>query len=142
MWNPSEPIGKLPEKVRGVFRNVANNLILGLERNKLVIGLAPGSDSRHPYRKRRVVVHSNPSWYSELYHSYPHFRRDRSVNALSRIRDLEDKTYLSGTYKYDFIYRRLILENLIINWVGFTEENEELIDFLREYDVGQFDYDY
>ena len=108
MWNPEKPIIFLPENIRIYYVNEAKYLVNDLEKNKLSVVLVPAPDPRHHSHKIRVAASHNPTWYSDLYWSYNHFRRDKSIKALNRIINEKDEFQV-----YDNIYRTLIHERLI-----------------------------
>ena len=135
MWTPDEPISKLPEIIRGHFQEYAYFLRNNLEKNKLQVILTPAPEPKHQCHKIRVVETQNPSWYRELYHETPNFRRDRSLNSLERIINLKDQKFYIGPYKYDSIYRSLI-KNILVEGYQFEEflvpRNEDVYDFFCE----------
>ena len=114
-WNYKQPINYLPEKIKNLFVEQANYLLHELENNKLKVVLVPAPDPHHIGHMIRSVEERNPGWYRELYHSYSHFKRNRSIEAIKRIATLKDKEFKIrpyAPYKYDMVYRTLILERL------------------------------
>jgi len=112
-WNPDRPIKEFPEDIRESFVGEAEYLFNDLKSNKLTVVLAPAPEPKHCGHMIRVAESQNPRWYSDLYHSYEHFRRDRSLRALDRIRKSEDRIFRVSPYKYDSIYRQLIFGRLV-----------------------------
>ena len=123
-WTTKRTVSELPDKIAKEFRAEASGLLRELEENKLCIGLIPAPEQKHSSHMIRVVMRSNPSWYSELYWDYNNFRRDRSINALKRIREGRDgdffgkKGAVSSYFKYDSIYREFILQRLANGYVA------------------------
>lgn len=122
-WTTKRPISELPDKIAKEFRSEAKGLLKDLEENQLLIGLVPAPEQKHSSHMIRVVMQSNPSWYSALYWDYKNFRRDRSMQALKRISECRDGAFSSkkgavkNYYRYDTIYREFILERLANGYV-------------------------
>jgi hypothetical protein len=113
MWDPSKPLADLNnETIRNIFLDYARFLYYDLESNKLDVVLVPAPDPKHCNHMIRKAINNNPQWYSDLYWSNKHFRRDRSINALERIVDEKDRPFRSLPFKYDAVYRELIFEHL------------------------------
>jgi len=127
-WDPHYPIVQLPKKIRKFYTQEADYLYSDLLNNKLTIVLIPAPDPRHDCHMVRAVESENPGWYQGLYSSYNYFRRDRSLMALNRIRNQEDKQFRISPFHYDFIYRDLINDRLID---GFYERGGLL--FSKQY---------
>lgn len=103
-WNAHQPIILLPEIIRRYFQSEANYLYADLKNNKIKVTLLPASNQKFLSHKVHAIEQSNPGWYSELYHAHAHFRRDRSLNALERITNLDDKAF------YEFKHKKCKLE--------------------------------
>ena len=120
MWVPERPIIELPRSVRREFQSHADYLRSDLLEHRLQVSLAEAPQKNFSGHKIRVVENCNPDWYRELYSRYNHFRRDRSLKALLKIRDAKDKEYTgkrkgacSHPHAFEFVYRELILEHLL-----------------------------
>jgi len=120
VWDADKPISYWPAAIRKYFRDEAKFLYHHLEQNKLKIILIPAPEQKHCGHKIRMVDQYNPQWYSELYHSLPHFRRDRSLRSLQRIDKGEDQPFIDQRcgalpYRnhYDCVYRETIFKRLI-----------------------------
>src|SRR3989344_6521420 len=98
-WNAYHPIIFLPEKIRNYIQSEANYLYADLKNNQNTTTLIPADKPKFLGHKIHALEHANPKWYSELYHGHAHFRRDRSLNALDRIRNLEDKIFYEFKHK-------------------------------------------
>ena len=122
-WSFKQSIKQLPDLLQDFFVEEAEILLIDLETNRLEISLAVAPEPKFEGHKIRVVDNKNPYWYSNLYWDYYHFRRDRSVKALNRIKNKKDGNHGKTRYKYDCIYRELILERLIN---GYQEETYEV----------------
>lgn len=122
-WGVNRPINYLPDSIREIFIRHAGCLLKELESRRLEVLLIPAPDPKFEGHKIRVAENSNPDWYQELYHSYRHFRRDRSKKALSRIKSLNDGKFIKGRYKYDSIYRELIFNRLT---KGYIQDNYDI----------------
>ena len=81
--------------------------------------LVPAPEPRHYDHRIRKVVSRNPKWYRELYGSNKNFRRDRSFNALIRIKKSNDAYCNKSKYRYDAVYRELIFKRLM---EGYSDE--------------------
>ena len=127
-WGSNKPIAELPERVRYLFVEEAELLLQELRLNRLCVELIPAPDPRYCGHKIRAVVNRNPAWYREIYHTTPHFRRDLSLSSLRRLSALKDQQVTSRSkyarYRYDRIYRSLILERLTVGYM--TEEGERI----------------
>ncbi|MBI5871883.1 hypothetical protein HZB88_02255 [archaeon] len=136
-WVPELPIDYLPEYIKEAFRQDAELLLYELKINKLEVILIPAPTPQHSGHKIRAVQNKNPYWYSKLYHTYNHFRRDRSIRALKRIRDLHDRKFRISPYKYDEIYRSLILKRLVGGFLMQEgceiEANRQVKEFFDKY---------
>lgn len=121
-WDPLQPVKRLPKNVQNYFVGEATYLLHDLRQNRLEVILIPAPEPKHHSHKIRAVQHTNPMWYRELYHRHTHFRRDRSVAALERICQGDDRVPQEHPkkYQYDVIYRALILERLMD---GYYQEN-------------------
>ena len=113
----------LPEEIKPHYIGEAEYLLNDLETNRLRVILVPAPQPMHQMHMIRVVESYNPEWYSSLYWSIDHFRRDRSLRALNRIIKQNDKPFRVQPYKYDMIYRELIHERLMN---GFYEQGYEI----------------
>ena len=113
MWDFTQPFKYLDDSIRKHYVYHANFLYNDLLSNRLVVILAPAPYPMHEDHKVRVIENQNPLWYRKLYCSHNHFRRDRSLNSLVRLRNLVDKTFNVSSYKYDEIYRELIHKHII-----------------------------
>ncbi len=129
VWDADKPIRYWPAPIRKYFKEEAKFLYHHLELNKLKIILIPAPEQKHCGHKIRVVDQSNPEWYSELYQSLAHFRRDRSLRSLQRISKAEDQLFVNYNcgalpYKnhYDRVYRETIFKRLV---EGHTTEGYE-----------------
>ena len=122
-WNPNRPINELPNNIRKFYVEHADFLYNDLRLNRLDVILIHAPEPMHCNHKIRFVQNENPLWYSELYRSNPHFRRDRSLRSLNRIREQKDRPFRVLPFKYDLICRALIHNRLI---EGFREDNYEI----------------
>jgi hypothetical protein len=129
-WSIDKSVSELPDKIAKEFRSEAKGLLKELEDNKLQIGLVPAPEPKHSSHMIRVVLQSNPFWYSNLYQDYWNFRRDRSLKALKRLAEGKDMPY-SGEkgavqcyFRYDKIYREFILDRLVNGY--FEEDGMEI----------------
>lgn len=120
MWVPKRPIVELPRRVRKEFQDHADYLHFDLLENRLQVSLAEAPQKNFSSHKIRVVENCNPLWYRDLYERYDHFRRDRSLKALLKIKDAKDRAYTgerrgacSHPHAFEFVYRELILEHLL-----------------------------
>lgn len=118
-WNEYLSLSVLPKEINAIFREEASFLHADLLEHKLRVILIPAPEPQHYDHKIRVVEIANPQWYSKLYNQFVHFRRDRSLRALERLADGEDKAFTDSrcgivAYKfhYDTLYRKLIFERL------------------------------
>ena len=122
-WDSFSPVKLLPDNIRDLFTEEAGYLLHDLNNNRLEVVLISAPDPRFSGHKIRAIQNENPEWYKQLYHSYKHFRRDRSLKALNRIRKLEDRPFRVSPYKYDAIYRHLIYTRLT---EGYKEMGDEI----------------
>lgn len=129
-WNEFRSISILPNGIQDYFVDYAHLLKQDLLTHKLRIILIPAPEQKHCGHKIRKVETENPAWYSSLYSSIPHFRRDRSLCALERIVLKEDKAFTDTNcgvvrykYHYDSVYRKLIFERLT---EGFIHEGHKV----------------
>lgn len=117
VWDFDTSIDRLPKQISKLFSKCADDLYNELKCNKTRVVLIPAPEPRFDGHKIRMVENYNPDWYSNLYYAYQHFRRDRSLRSLDRIRDGKDKVFRAShkyaRYKYDSIYRELIFHRLI-----------------------------
>ena len=111
-WTTDRTIRSLPGIIMDIFVHEADSLYNELLNNKLRIILVPVEDPKFEGHKKRAVEIYNPEWYSRMCRQYNHFRRDRSLRALDRLRKNEDRQFNSLPYKYDMRYRQLIYERL------------------------------
>ncbi len=122
-WSTKRAVSELSDKIAKEFRGEAIGLLRELEENQLQIGLIPAPEPKHYTHMIRVVLQRNPSWYSELYWDYSNFRRDRSLSALKRLSEGNDKPFsgekgaVESYFRYDTIYREFILERLAKGYV-------------------------
>lgn len=133
-WSPSKPVSLLPAHIRDYFVDRAELLYDELYSRKLTVVLAPAPEPRHAGHMVRVVEETNPNWYSDLYCENVGFRRDLSLRSLDRIRFGVDmasgssRGCVGNMYRYDEIYRTLILDQLIngfvFDWYRLVPENE------------------
>ena len=121
VWGPEKPVKELPDYIREAFLDEAQALYHDLKHNRLTVILVPAPDPRHSGHMIRAVESENPSWYRDLYHAAAHFRRDRSMAALDRIRKGQDSALGSvknfqDSFRYDFLYRDVIMQRLVIGY--------------------------
>ena len=130
LWTPEQPLRELERGIAAYFVDHAKFLSQELKNNRLKVILIPAPDPKHYGHKIRAVENTNPEWYRELYQHHKHFRRDRSLNSLQRIRIKKD--YAAIYSSYDFRYRSLILERLV---KGFMYEGSfvEAIERVKSY---------
>lgn len=131
-WNPDFPVRYLDQKINVYFREHANYLLQYLKNNILRVVLIPASEKKFHGHMIRAVESENPLWYRKLIDEHNHFRRDRSCRALDRIRENKDGLFRVSPYKYDAIYRELILERLTEGYeeAGYDiSANEEVQDY-------------
>ena len=112
MWTSKKSTRELPREIRKYFIEEAKFLHNDLKQNKLSVSLIDAPYPRFEGHKIRVVNSRNPEWYSSMYQSYFHFRRDRSLRALDRLRKSEDNPFKINPWKYDMRFREEILERL------------------------------
>ncbi len=121
-WNCRKPIAELPVRIAELFSFEAASLLDELQENRLTVILIDAPERKHTTHKIRAVESSNPDWYRELYHSHRHFRRNLSEDSLRRISNGRDGEFASrhrwSPYKYDNLYRGLILERLTEGYVS------------------------
>jgi hypothetical protein len=143
-WVPEQPIRLLPEIIREHFRDDALFLLGELESNRLEVILVPAPDPKHTGHMIRAVENRNPGWYSNLYWSYNHFRRDKSVRSLNRIIEERDGHHGIVRFKYDWIYRSIMQERLIDGFraaMGYkVPPNNEVRDFFGFEPVKEEDF--
>lgn len=112
LWTPEKPILELPYKLRKNFAGHAHSLHYELRTNRLTVVLVPAPEPKHIGHCIRVAVSHNPEWYSQFYWENPHFRRDRALGALDRIRNLNDGHHNPNSknyqFKYDWLFRDFI----------------------------------
>ena len=139
LWVPEQRLISLPKRIRGCFSEHADYLFNDLRENRLEVVLIPASEPKFSGHKIRAVENRNPVWYRKLYAQYSHFRRDRSLRSLERLKSLLDRDYtgnrrgfIQTPYSYDFVYRTLIQERLIEGFVSIEGKNSPN-DYVREY---------
>lgn len=129
-WCIEKAVSELPDKLAEEFREEAKGLLKELEENRLTVVLIPAPEPKHISHMIRAVENNNPHWYRELYHSHWNFRRDRSIKALKRLAEGNDKEYsgrkgaVKSYFKYDKIYREFILDRLVNGY--FEEDGMEI----------------
>ena len=138
IWTPKNPTREIPTDIRKYFIEEAKFLHSDLKQNKLSVVLVPAPYERFEGHKIRVVNSRNPEWYSEMHGQYSHFRRDRSLRALNRLRSAEDNPFQINPWKYDMRYRELIFERLVEGYeaeycfggrIFFVSPNDKLREF-------------
>lgn len=128
-WNSNRPIAELPLRMRILFVSEARMMYGEILERKLNIKLVPAPEPKFLSHRIRVVEQDNPSWYSSLYHTYPHIKRQRVLWALYRIVDCGDRVYNGRAYWYDAHLRDLIMSRLIDGYedeLGFTPPNNDV----------------
>lgn len=120
MWVPERPVIELPRRVRRAFQDHADYLHSDLLENRLEVVLIEAPEKNFSGHKIRLAENHNPGWYSCLYSRYSHFRRDRSLKALLKIKEAKDVEYTGKRrgacihpHAFEFVYRELILEHLL-----------------------------
>jgi hypothetical protein len=114
MWTPEHPSRELPRSIRKFFHREAYNIQDELEAGG--VELVPAPEPKHACHMIRVS--RNPDWYRDMYWSRDHFRRDRSLAALQRIRKSLDEPTLVRRIQnhYDTVYRALIQDRLLLGY--------------------------
>lgn len=119
-WDSAYSIRFLPDLIRDLFREYADQLHSDLNRNRLEVTLIPAPVPRHSNHMVRVAISQNPQWYQELYRTRPHLKRQRSLVALDRIRQIRDPELSSRPvgvveqkYGYVTFYREVIFDMLV-----------------------------
>lgn len=112
MWDPARPTKELPVYIRRYFYNCVDELFDELKYKRMIVGLIDAPKPRFDGYKIRVLYSPNPEWYSRLYSACEHFRRDRSLSALEKIKNEKDRPFKVRPYRYDWIYRTFIFERL------------------------------
>lgn len=100
----------------------AETMLKELETEKLRIGTIPAPEQRHSNHKIRVVLETNPVWYSDLYNEIGYVDRRIVLNSLKRISKRE-----STNYKYDAMMLDVINEQ-IENFQAYCEEGKYYYD--------------
>ena len=135
MWTPEEPISKLEKEIRKQYRNHAEILYKELSSNKLEVELIPAPDPQFIEHKIRIAVNHPPYWFSELYHKYKYgINRKRSLEALNRIQNYEDKKTENNKYIYDAMFRELIKEKSE-KYKVLEKENSVKIEKEEKYEI-------
>jgi len=121
VWGPEKAVRELPDYIQAAFTDEASALYNELRHNRLTVILIPAPRPMHSGHMIRAVESENPSWYRDLYHSVAHFRRDRSMAALDRIRKGQDGEMGSvrpfrDSFRYDFLYRDVIMQRLVVGY--------------------------
>ncbi len=126
-WDSGKPICLLPDSIAARFQEEAQFLQSELETHVCESMLILQEENHQGYNRRRVMLSINTSWYSELYRSHSHFRRDRSLKALHQIGEKTDNEYFEVDnnpvrfrYSYQTVYRQFIYDRLIYGFI--TEE--------------------
>jgi len=136
LWTPDRSIRELPKDIRRHFIDEAGFLLSELSEQRLEVILDKAPDPRFDSHKVRKVINRNPKWYSEIYHSHKHFRRDRSLRALNRIYTLHDFSQYTIRFSYQSFYREFIKIRLIDGHEMKYNKNvhfQEGIPEVREY---------
>ncbi len=122
-WDSAYSIGFLPDPIRNLFREYADQFYHELRDNMLVVKLEPAPRQKHLDHMVRVAVSENPPWYRELYKTRPHMKRQRSLRALDRIRQAKDPELTTDPigavrqkYTYVTLYREVIFEMLVFGY--------------------------
>ncbi len=120
MWSVEKAVRELPQDIARAFMHDAGNALQELLEHRLKVVLIDAPDPRFPGHKVRAVDDCNPDWYRRLYRERPHFRRDRSIDALTRIRDGHDRPWtphgrilFREHTHYDTLYRNVVLGHLL-----------------------------
>jgi hypothetical protein len=132
MWTPDLPLKELPEAVRKCYVHEADYLYHELLHNRLVVCLIDAHPCNFQGHKIRAAESWNPDWYSEMYQSHPHFRRDRSLRALSSLAKGADRRFYTYRHGYERLYREFIHSRLT---EGYTVDGEDIppVDEVRRY---------
>lgn len=142
-FDPEKPLDQLPNKISNIYVAEAKELWEELKNNKLEVELAPADPQKFSNHKIRVVVNSNPQWYSELYDEYDYLERRNSLKSLNRLmtRDdppfREDNTNSPIPYHFCYVskYREFIHNRLKEGWgpegnkTDCVSPNEEVRNF-------------
>ena len=142
-WRSYNPVRELPKNIRGLFIEQALYLFSDLQHRLLRVILVSAPQPRFEGHKIRVVEETNPEWYSTLYNSHRHTKRQRCVRALDRILKLEDQPFKKCTnslipydYWYDTYFRGLISDRLTNGYClegygrqYFIPPREEAVEF-------------
>lgn len=95
----------LPNELQEEYKNWASFLLYELKNKHLQVGLKDAPEPMHYDHKIRIVLNSNPEWYSNLYHNHPcKFARRLLLESLERFRELG----VTNQCKYDIIVYNLI----------------------------------
>jgi hypothetical protein len=100
------PISELPKQLRNMYQGYAKFLLGDLVSNTPSVILVPAPDPRHSGHKVRKSL--NPKWYLGLYNNAPYCKRQRVLDALTRIANGNDKRFRSRPFRYDATVRDLI----------------------------------
>ena len=133
-WNPNLPISYINEKIRPYFLEDATYLLDQLVNNRLAVVLTPALKQQFSGHMVRSVENENPKWYKKLFRDYDNFRRDLSISSLERIKYGRDQHFKGSSYKYDSIYRELILQRLTEGYEEMGQEippNEEVCSYFE-----------
>lgn len=98
-WDEYKSLQYLPWQIHLLFIEEAKYLLNDLKTNVHKVTLLPAQNPKFLNHKIHALEKENPKWYSNLYQSHAHFRRDRSLCALERIAIQEDKNYVHLSHK-------------------------------------------
>ena len=124
MWTSELPLKLLPKAIQVFYVERAWELKEDLNENFLHIELRepelvrPEYYSAFPGHKLRVVENQNPNWYRKLY-SEEGVRRKLVKKSLERLVNLEDKEYKGNSYRYDFLLRDKMHDDIIDGYDHF-----------------------
>ncbi|GEM_PF-2427731 len=93
-WDAYKSLEYLPWQIHQFFIAEAKYLLNDLKTNVHKVTLLPAQNPKFSNHKIHALEKENPKWYSQLYQSNKHFRRNRSLCALERIAIQEDKNYV------------------------------------------------
>ena len=137
-WNSKNSTRELPEDIRRYFIEEAKFLHSNLKQNKLSVSLIDAPYQRFEGHKITIVNVINPESYSSMYQRYFHFRRDRSLNALERLRKSEDNPFRINPYKYDMRFREEIFERLIEGYETEYSDGGRILRIFPNDEVREF----
>lgn len=129
-WTTKDSTKDLPKRIREYFTRHAYFLYNELLSNRHEVELQEAPQKNFPSHKIRVLVSSNPSWYSALYETWSvsktrakvnsrrlkfyetDFSRKRALKALKRISEGMDGRNGTHHFSYDKALRDVIYEEL------------------------------